>query len=160
MEEIGHLYHCLYTRDITQKVKRKFDGYVIFRPKYRRFEVYEDSDGKLGKQVCCETVQETELHCDDVVNLPSFIVEIFDEVTPSLNDQHSLNVEPPPPTLYTKSDKDEKLRDETKPRKVLSRKKTLAKTKSLNFAVTADDKKMTKLVRKRSVQEILNLFEK
>ncbi|EDR26851.1 hypothetical protein EDI_085420 [Entamoeba dispar SAW760] len=149
-EEEGELFKVLYSKDITQRIKKKFDGYAIFRPKYRRFELYEDDDGKPGKQIDCETINETEVKNDMIINLPTFIVEVFESIN---------TIEP------------NNQKEETKPKKILKRKKTIPKplhrtTNSLNISTSTINSqqiliknKPLSLKKKRSVEDILKIFE-
>ncbi|EAL49021.1 hypothetical protein EHI8A_121240 [Entamoeba histolytica HM-1:IMSS-B] len=148
-EEEGELFKVLYSKDITQRIKKKYDGYAIFRSKYRRFELYEDDDGKPGKQIDCETINETEVKNDMIINLPTFIVEVFESInTTEPNNQ----------------------KEETKPKKILKRKKTipkpLHKTNSINTSTSLINSqqiiiksKSFSLKKKRSVEDILKIFE-
>ena len=160
-EEDQYIHKVLYTKDLTQKAKRKYDGFIIFKKKSKRIELYEDDNDKMGRQILIEQINESEIEEGMTISTSVYLIEVYEQITSlshtnATGNGHNSNGN-------EMKEIEEKRKETAKPMKVklgMTRKKTTPKP--LITSINQGNKKNRlnhQLQQKRSVEEIIKLFE-
>ncbi|KAL7721735.1 5'-3' DNA helicase ZGRF1-like N-terminal domain-containing protein [Entamoeba marina] len=155
-DEYGFKYKVLYTHNINAKTKKNmYDGYAIFKPKYRRFELYKMKDnGEIGGMLTCETVANQDIDFEEGVKLSEYhVIDFEDEEevnqeTKQEEDVSNQKVQPKPARTGRLLKRTNTVERKPKKHGDLLQKKSLIEKRVSN-----------QLQRKRSVEEILDLLE-
>ena len=173
MEEDQIIHKALYTKDIQQKSKRRYDGFIIFKKKQKRLELYTDDNDKIGRLIFTDQISENEIEEGNTINTNDYLIEIYERINGNETDSNGSQ------DGKDSKELEEKRKDVAKPlkkKKLLSRKPTIQKPliqqhqplltsknslHSSNSFPSLNRNKMlgNQLQQKRSVEDIIKLFE-